>query len=139
MSRLHSKCEQNVPAGKMLDKVSQCLQCTQHVPTQIQVPLPPVGTVRLGEVTVPHLDGFDPVQHVKVLDVEPVVTDRKSLEEMVIRLPWTKSARERGERIYWVEQRSAVDPLGALQNHLMVNAPPSRVTCSLTSIRRAGG
>jgi hypothetical protein len=26
----------------MLGKVSQCLQCTQHVPTEIQVPLLPV-------------------------------------------------------------------------------------------------
>ena len=38
--RLHSKCEQNAPAGQMLGKVSQCLQCTQHVPTEIQVPSP---------------------------------------------------------------------------------------------------
>jgi hypothetical protein len=30
----------------MLGKVSQCLQCTQHVPTEIQVPLPPVGSER---------------------------------------------------------------------------------------------
>jgi hypothetical protein len=48
MSRLHSKCEQNVPAGQMLDKVSQCLQCTQHVPTEIQVLSPPVSGGRQG-------------------------------------------------------------------------------------------
>jgi hypothetical protein len=82
------------------------------------------GTARLGEVTVLRLDGFDPVQHVKVSDVEPVVTDRNGLEETVICLPWTKSARERGEKIYWAEQRGVVDPLGALRNHLAVNAPP---------------
>ena len=46
MSRLHSRCEQNVPAGQMLGKVSQCLQCTQHVPTEIQVPSPPVSEDR---------------------------------------------------------------------------------------------
>ena len=43
MSRLHSKCEQDVPAGQMLGKVSQCLQCAQHFPTKIQVPSPPVS------------------------------------------------------------------------------------------------
>jgi hypothetical protein len=32
----------------MLGKVSQCLQCTQHVPTQIQVPSPPVRAPRCG-------------------------------------------------------------------------------------------
>jgi hypothetical protein len=84
------------------------------------------GTARLGEVTVPRLDGFDPMQHVKVSDVEPVVTDRNGLEETVIRLPWTKSAREGGERIYWAEQRGVVDPMVALRNHLAVNAPPQQ-------------
>ena len=43
ITRLHSKCEQHVPAGQMPSKVSQCLQCTQHVPTKIQIPSPPVN------------------------------------------------------------------------------------------------
>jgi hypothetical protein len=51
--RLHSKCEQDVPAGQMLGKVSQCLQCTQHVPTEIQVPSPPVP---LSEFTTAPVD-----------------------------------------------------------------------------------
>ena len=47
----------------MLGKVSQCLQCTQHVPTEIQVPSPPVqrGADRRLRTTEhklrPHLEG----------------------------------------------------------------------------------
>jgi hypothetical protein len=36
----------------MLGKVSQCLQCTQHVPTEIQVPSPPVRMASLHETHV---------------------------------------------------------------------------------------
>ena len=82
------------------------------------------GTARLGEVTVPKLGSFDPTKHVKVSDVQHRVRDRNGLKETVIFLPWTKAAREKGEKIFWASQNGIVDPQAALANHLEVNKPP---------------
>lgn len=82
------------------------------------------GTARLGEVTVPNLEAFDPSVHVKVADVEHDVVDRNNLKETVIFLPWTKTSKEKGENIFWAKQRGPVDPRAALANHLKLNKPP---------------
>lgn len=82
------------------------------------------GTARLGEVTVPNLNAFDPNLHVKVSDVQHNVQDRNGLEETVIFLPWTKVAKEKGEKIFWAKQEGITDPQAALTNHLKVNNPP---------------
>lgn len=84
------------------------------------------GTVRLGEVTVAKLDGFNPNIHVKISDIQQGVRDRNNLEETVIFLPWTKAAREKGEKIFWARQDGITDPQDALENHLKVNNPPTR-------------
>ena len=83
------------------------------------------GAARLGEVTVPNLDAFNPSTHVKASDVEFNVQDRNGLTQTVIFIPWTKAARERGEKIFWAEQEGIVDPQAALANHLKVNIPPN--------------
>ena len=83
------------------------------------------GTARLGEVTVPKLNGFDPIIHVKVSNVQHGVRDRNNLEETVIFIPWTKASKERGEKIFWAKQNGIIDPQGALANHLKVNNPPT--------------
>ena len=83
------------------------------------------GTARLGEVTVPKLDGFDPSVHVKLSNVQHNVRDQNDLEETVIFIPWTKVAREKGENIFWAKQEGVVDPKNALENHIRVNNPPS--------------
>ena len=83
------------------------------------------GTARLGEVTVPRLDGFDPAIHVKTSDVQHGVRDRNDLEETVISLPWTKVAKEKGEKIFWAKQAGITDPHAALENHLKINNPPA--------------
>ena len=82
------------------------------------------GTARLGEVTVPKLDGFNPSLHVKPVDVKFDVADRNNLMQTVIFIPWTKVAKEKGEEIFWAEQDGPTDPKAALKNHLDVNAPP---------------
>ena len=82
------------------------------------------GTTRLGEVTVAKLDGFNPNIHVKISDIQQGVRDRNNLEETVIFLPWTKAAREKGEKIFWARQDGITDPQDALENHLKVNNPP---------------
>lgn len=81
------------------------------------------GTARLGEVTVTKLDGFDPKIHVKVSDVEFDVRDRNNLEETVIFIPWTKAAKEKGEKIFWAKQTGITDPKAAMANHLRINSP----------------
>ena len=82
------------------------------------------GTARLGEVTVPKLTAFDPSIHVKPSDVQHGITDRNGLEETILFLPWTKAARENGEKIFWAKQDGIVDPHSALANHLHINSPP---------------
>ena len=76
------------------------------------------GTARLGEVTVPNLDGFNPQIHVKVSDVRRDERDRNNNEQTSFFLPWTKAAREKGETIFWAKQDGVVDPKSALEKHL---------------------
>ena len=61
------------------------------------------GTARLGEVTVPTLDGFDPKIHVKVSDVEFGIQDDDSNEVTEIFIPWMKTAGEKGKKIFWAK------------------------------------
>ena len=81
------------------------------------------GTARLGEVTIPNLDGFDPQIHVKVSDIKFNQRDRHNYEQTSFFIPWTKAAREKGETIFWAKQDGVTDPQAALKNHLEVNKP----------------
>ena len=80
------------------------------------------ATARLGEVTVPKLKGFNPRKHIKVSNMQHDVSDRNNLRETVIFIPWTKSAREQGEKIFWAKQEGILDPK-VLANHLRINNP----------------
>jgi hypothetical protein len=82
------------------------------------------GTARLGEVTVPKLSAFKPQIHVKVSNVQYGVQDRNGLEETVLFIPWTKAAKEKGEKIFWAKQNGITDPQAALANHMRINNPP---------------
>lgn len=82
----------------------------------------------MGEVTVPNLQGFNSIIHVKVLDVQSNACNRNNLERIVFPLPWTKAPREKGEKIiiiiiiiFWAKQAGGSDPLAAPQNHLRIN------------------
>lgn len=81
------------------------------------------GTARLGEVTVPRLNGFDPDRHVKITNVRHDVEDRNGLKQTTIFIPWTKSAMEKGEEIFWAEQNGPTDPQRALAEHIKINNP----------------
>jgi hypothetical protein len=83
------------------------------------------GTARLGEVTVPKLNGFKPTIHVKPSNVKFNQRDRNLLEQTSIFIPWTKAAKNKGEEIVWAKQEGTTDPLAALLNHLEVNKPSS--------------
>ena len=95
------------------------------------------GTARLGEVTVPKLNGFDPNLHIKPSDVQHNVKDRNNCEETIIFVPWTKTAREKGENIFWAKQDGPVDPQHTLQNHLKINSP--KENDHLFSFKHANG
>jgi hypothetical protein len=81
------------------------------------------GTARLGEVTVPRLDAFNPRIHVKGSDVSDDERDRNNLKQTTFFLPWTKAAKEKGETIFWAKQDGITDPHAALENHRRVNNP----------------
>lgn len=76
---------------------------------------------RTGEFTVPSLSSFDPLCHVKVMDMR-CETDRNGFEVTTFSLPRTKTALG-GEDVYWAVQSGPADPHAALKNHFAVNAP----------------
>ncbi|KIK77047.1 hypothetical protein PAXRUDRAFT_168006 [Paxillus rubicundulus Ve08.2h10] len=79
-------------------------------------------TAHVREFTVPHLDAFDPLLHVKPSNVTHE-KDQQGLMVTNFRLPRTKSALL-GEDISLVQQHGPLDPQTAFQNHLTVNNPP---------------
>ena len=62
--------------------------------------------------------------HIKPSDVTFDVEDRNGLTQTELHLPWTKAAKEKGEKIYWAQQEGSSDPKAALANHLRINKPP---------------
>ena len=79
------------------------------------------SAARTGEFTLPALNSFDPMQHVKPSDISKR-WDRKNLEVTVFRIPKTKCASE-GEDMFWSCQDGVTDPKAALDNHLRINDP----------------
>ena len=73
------------------------------------------------EFTVPSLDSFNPVTHIKCSDICTTV-DRHNNHITVFRLPCTKSSRD-GEDVYCAAQLGSVCPISELGNHLLVNNP----------------
>ena len=62
--------------------------------------------------------------HIKPSDVTFDVEDRNGLTQTELHLPWTKAAKEKGEKIYWAQQEGSSDPKAVLANHLRINKPP---------------
>lgn len=77
---------------------------------------------RTGEFTVPSLNAFNPLLHIKPSDVSTRL-DRNNLEVVVFHLPKTKCA-SKGEDVFWSEQSGITDPKANLINHLTINSPP---------------
>jgi len=78
---------------------------------------------RLGEFTVRTISSFDGKRHATgratALD-----QDRNGLQVRTFRLPFTKSAKEKGESTSWAQQPGPTDPWEAFENHQHVNNPP---------------
>ena len=80
------------------------------------------ATGRVGEFTVPKLDGFNPEAHVSKAGVS-YDQSRDGQQVTVLRIPRTKVAPQ-GEDVCWAKQDGLVDPDAALAHHLEVNTPP---------------
>lgn len=78
---------------------------------------------RLGEFTVPKLNGFNPSIHISLAHVSDEI-DRKGLAVKRFKLPFTKTSPT-GEEVFWSTQLGPCDPRAAFENHLKINSPPS--------------
>ena len=76
-----------------------------------------------GEFTLPSLNVFNPMQHVKPSDISKW-WDQNNLEVTVFRIPKTKCTSDR-EDVFWSCQDGITDPKATLDNHLWINDPPA--------------
>lgn len=80
------------------------------------------ATARLGEMTVPNLEAFNPSLYPSRSDLE-TTTDRSNISTTILHLPKTKTSNA-GEDIYWTAQEGITDPVSAMNEHLRRNNPP---------------
>ncbi|KAF7319948.1 hypothetical protein MKEN_00778600 [Mycena kentingensis (nom. inval.)] len=80
------------------------------------------GCRRLGEVTVPSAQKFDPKYHVTRNATIQRVNPNSDESGTSIRIPWTKSTKERGGMILLSDRPDELCPHEALENHKRVNA-----------------
>ncbi len=78
---------------------------------------------RLGEFTVQTISSFNSRRHTTAR-ATALDHDRNGLQVRTFRLPFTKSAKEKGESTSWAQQPGPADPWQAFENHQHVNAPP---------------
>ena len=86
---------------------------------------------RLGEFTVPAIKSFSTKKHITT-KATALEQDRHGLQVRTFKLPFTKSAKEKGESTSWAQQPGPADPWEAFQNHLHINDPPQEHTSSPT-------
>ncbi|KAF7305005.1 hypothetical protein MKEN_01215300 [Mycena kentingensis (nom. inval.)] len=80
------------------------------------------GCRRLGEVTVPSAQKFDPKYHATRSATTTRVNTDSNTSGTTILIPWTKSTKERGGKIILADRDDELCPEKARQNHLRVNA-----------------
>jgi hypothetical protein len=78
---------------------------------------------RLGEFTVQTINSFNSRKHI-TMKATALDQDRNGLQVRTFKLPFTKSAKEKGEPTSWAQQPGPADPWEAFENHQHVNAPP---------------
>ncbi|KAJ7205152.1 hypothetical protein B0H12DRAFT_1035115, partial [Mycena haematopus] len=79
------------------------------------------GCRRLGELTVPSPDTFDPKYHVGFSVQERIVKANTADAAICFHIPWTKSTRERGADVTLTARNDELCPRKALANHRRVN------------------
>jgi len=80
------------------------------------------GSARLGEFTVPSLNGFNPRKHITLANVAWDKEDRQGFKVTQFFVPQTKTSAN-GETVYWATQEGVTDPDAAIKNHIRVNSP----------------
>ncbi|KAF7306192.1 hypothetical protein MIND_00409500 [Mycena indigotica] len=79
------------------------------------------GCRRLGELTIPSVNAFDPLLHVaRGADTKRI--KHGGARASSFHIPWTKSTRERGGTVILTDRDDPLCPVEALQNHLFVNS-----------------
>ncbi|TFK18646.1 hypothetical protein FA15DRAFT_683230 [Coprinopsis marcescibilis] len=78
---------------------------------------------RVGEFMVRNQQAFNPVQHVKLSDVQRE-QDRQGRECTVFHIPVTKVSTL-GEDVMWAKEEGVTDPEAALSEHMCLNNPPA--------------
>ncbi|KAF8164715.1 hypothetical protein B0H34DRAFT_786577 [Crassisporium funariophilum] len=80
------------------------------------------SVARVGKLTVPRLDAFNPQDHVTPTNLR-TETNQSGTETTVLHVPKTKAAPVEGDDIYWTRQNGPTDPSEALANHFRINKP----------------
>lgn len=81
------------------------------------------ATARLGEMTVPNLEAFNPSLH-PTRDCLETIVDRTGIATTILHLPKTKTSQT-GEDVHWTGQEGLSDPVAAMDKHLRLNNPPA--------------
>lgn len=93
---------------------------------------------RLGELTVPSLKSFNPLNHVTPAQVR-TGRDKNGFECTIIHVPHTKADQQTGEDIYFPSQLGDTDPSSKLRHHMELNKPtPSEHLFTYTHTTRGG-
>jgi integrase len=120
-----SKRKQRQPyTPEFITKVGEQLDLTDHLDASVYACLTDgfYSVARVGELTVPRLNAFDPAKHVTPANLR-TEANQNGMEVTVLRVPSTKAAPLEGEDIYWSCQHGPTDPYEALANHRRVNNP----------------
>jgi hypothetical protein len=80
------------------------------------------GCRRLGELTVPGVDKYDPLRHASRDTSITRIRPSSSTPATAVKLPWTKSTREKGATMTLTDRNDELCASKALQNHLRINA-----------------
>ncbi|KAF7330695.1 hypothetical protein MSAN_02447600 [Mycena sanguinolenta] len=80
------------------------------------------GCRRLGELTVPTLEKFDPKYHITRGTPHNRIRSSNAARATTLHIPWTKSTREQGGRLTLTTRGDDFCPEAAFEEHLRVNA-----------------
>ena len=119
-----SKCPKRAPVTvKLMERIFEKLDLANPLDAAVASCFLTIfySAARTGEFTLPALNVFNPMQHVKPLNISKR-WDWNNLEVTVFQIPKMKCALE-GEDVFWSHQDGITDPKAALDNHLWINNP----------------
>ena len=102
------------------EKLDLCLPFNAAVYTCLSVSF--YSVARVGEVTVPQLNAFDPTKHVMPANLR-MSSNQDGAEVAMLHIPHTKAAPLKGKDIHWSCHPGPTNPYNALANHRQINRP----------------